>query len=125
MNGSRRTAALIAVVALALAIVVSLRPWSSTPARVLPSPSTTSFFQIARWDFISFTTGWVKVLRRPGNTAVLYSTADAGRTWRQVGTPGSDTHPIFDLELLDSRHLLAATSSPDALWWSSDGGGPS
>jgi photosystem II stability/assembly factor-like uncharacterized protein len=114
--------ALIAVIALALAILSYLRPWSSAPAKPLTSPSTDSFFPIAGWDFVSFTNGWVEALRPPGNTAVLYSTADAGRSWKQVRTPGLDTHPTFNLQALDSRHLLATTNSPDALWWSADGG---
>ena len=122
MNGSRRAGALIAVIALALAVVVSLRPWPWAPAKPLPSPPINSFFPIERWDFVSFTNGWVEARRPPGDTALLYSTADAGRSWKQVRTPGPDTHPLFDLQALDSRHLLATTSSPEALWWSNDGG---
>ncbi len=121
MNGSRRVAALVAVAALALAVIVSLRPWPPPEPKPGPSPASNASI-LARWDFISFTTGWVEVLRRPGNSAALYSTADGGRSWRQVRSPGSDTRPIFDFQPLDSRHLLATTTSPEALWWSNDGG---
>jgi photosystem II stability/assembly factor-like uncharacterized protein len=122
MNSSRRVAALIAVAALLLAVIVSFRPWPPIQATPAASPSTNASIQIARWDFISFTTGWVEVFRRPGITATLYATDDGGRRWKQVSSPSSDSPSIFDFQPLDSRHLLATTDSPEALWWSDDGG---
>lgn len=122
MSSSRRAAGLVAVTALVLAVIVSLP--SSPPVQPAPagsSPRDTSI-QIARWDFISVTTGWVEVLPRRGITPTLYSTGSGGRSWRQVASPSSEYPSIFDFQPLDSRHLLATTDSPDALWWSDDGG---
>ena len=122
MNGSRRVAGLVAVAALALAVIVSLP--SSPPVQRQPaaSESPKPSIQIARWDFISFTTGWVEVLRRRPTSAAVYSTVDGGRSWREVSSPITDSIDIFDFQPLDSRHLVATTSTPEALWWSNDGG---
>lgn len=117
MNSSRRAAGLVAVAALVLAVIVSLP--SSPPVRpqVVASPSSNLSVQIARWDFVSFTTGWVEVLQQG-----LYSTSDGGRSWRQVTRPGTAYVDVFDFQPLDDRNLLATTSAPEALWWSNDGG---
>jgi photosystem II stability/assembly factor-like uncharacterized protein len=122
MNGSRRAAGLVAVAALVLAVIVSLPSSPPVQPQAGASPSSNSSVQIARWDFISFTTGWVEVFRPPGLSTSLYSTVDGGRSWRQVRSPGLDSVPIFDFQPLDNLHLLATTDSPDALWWSNDGG---
>jgi len=121
MNGSRRAAALVAVAALALAVIVSLPPPPGVQPKPVPSSSSNSWVQIARWDFISFTTGWVEVLRR-GVPTSLYATTDGGRSWRQVSSPATDSIDLFDFQALDANHLVATTSTPEVLWWSSDGG---
>src|SRR5260370_40219882 len=115
MKGCCGGAALGAVGALVLAVIVSLP--SSPPVQPTPvaSPSTNAPVQIARWDFISFSTGWVEVLNRPGISQGLYSTADGGRNWKQVSAPASDPLTLFGFQPLDNRHLLAPTDSPSAL----------
>ncbi len=122
MNGSRPAGALVAVAALVLAVIVSLPSSPSVQPASVRSSSRDISIQIARWDFISFATGWVEVLRRPGISATLYSTGDGGRSWREVRSPGLDSVTIFDFQPLDNRHLIATTDSPEALWWTDDGG---